>query len=90
MAFVKPKSTQLLPLAICLVVICAVSVLQERGRRSERFDFFQRLEWITYDWRVKEAARHDTTVSEKLGFVDINDATINLACTFPGMFTAAL
>lgn len=73
---VKPKSTQLLPLVICFGVIMAVSVVYERGRRSERFDFFQRLEWITYDWRVKEAARHDTSVSDKLAFVDISDTTI--------------
>ena len=72
----KARVIRFLPLLISIGVLAAVSILHEQGRKSDRFDLFERLEWIAYDWRVKEAARHDTKVSEKLAFVSISDQTV--------------
>ena len=61
-----------IPLLIVLGAGLLVCVLQ-------RFDLFRRLEWISYDWRMREAVRREPApVSEKLGFVYINDETIAL------------
>jgi len=39
-------------------------------------DFFERLERMTYDWRVRQALRHSPTVAPNLGFVAISDESI--------------
>ncbi len=76
MDLLKLKQAQWVPLLICLVTIAALCALHARSQRPDRFDFFQKLESITYDWRVKEAARHPSPVSDKLAFVNINDDSI--------------
>jgi len=64
---------------ICLIaglVILLVCVLE-----LEHTLAFQRLEWMTYDWRVKLAHRHPTggfADATNLGVVEINDNTIAL------------
>ena len=40
------------------------------------FEFFERLEGITYDLRVKEAVTHSPMLATNLGFVSISDETI--------------
>ncbi len=40
------------------------------------FDFFERLEGLTYDLRVKEAQWHPVATATNLGFVGISDETI--------------
>ncbi|HWN97096.1 MAG TPA: CHASE2 domain-containing protein, partial [Methylomirabilota bacterium] len=35
------------------------------------------LEWITYDWRVKEAAKYSPAAATNLGFVAITDASVD-------------
>ncbi|HKQ36555.1 MAG TPA: adenylate/guanylate cyclase domain-containing protein [Verrucomicrobiae bacterium] len=61
-----------IPLLIVLGAALFVCALQ-------RFDLFRRLEWISYDWRMREAVRRQPAlVSDKLGFVYINDETIAL------------
>ncbi len=40
------------------------------------FDFFERLERMTYDLRVKEAVRRSPVIATNLGFVRISDQTI--------------
>src|SRR5688572_8662173 len=56
--------------------MCALHFL---GEKIERFDLFRRLEWISYDWRMREAVRRNPApVSDKLGFVYINDESIAL------------
>jgi class 3 adenylate cyclase len=68
-----------IPLLIVLSTALLVCVLQYLGYHSERFDLFRRLEWISYDWRMREAVRREPArVSDKLGFVYINDETIAL------------
>jgi class 3 adenylate cyclase/CHASE2 domain-containing sensor protein len=61
-----------IPILIALGIIgavCAVQLLQN--------DFPERLERMTYDWRVREAVRFAPDVSTNLGFVRISDNTIS-------------
>src|SRR5688572_12138503 len=68
-----------IPLLIAVSTVLLVGGLHYLGERVERFDFFRRLEWISYDWRMREAVRREPApVSDKLGFVYINDETIAL------------
>jgi class 3 adenylate cyclase/CHASE2 domain-containing sensor protein len=62
---------------ICLIaalVILGVCLLEMTG-----IQFFQRLEWMTYDWRVRLAhsyANHSANEATNLGVVAISDNTI--------------
>ena len=68
-----------IPLLIVLGTALVVCLLHYLANHTDRFDFFRRLEWITYDWRMREAVRREPArVSGKLGFVYINDETIAL------------
>lgn len=40
------------------------------------FDFLKRLEWTTFDWRVRQAQRFPQPASEKLGVVYVDDQTL--------------
>lgn len=40
------------------------------------FQIFQRLEWLSYDWRVREAARYTQTTASNLAFVFIDDDSL--------------
>src|SRR6185312_8565770 len=51
-----------------IVLFCLLRVLN--------FDLFERVEKITYDWRVRQAARFPTETSTNLAFVYIDDASI--------------
>lgn len=52
---------------ILLVSIAAIS----------RLDFFERLERMTYDWRVRAALHFPSQVSTNLGFARVDDETID-------------
>jgi class 3 adenylate cyclase/CHASE2 domain-containing sensor protein len=70
---------QHLPLVIVLSAALLMCLLYYLGQHRERVDLFRRLEWISYDWRMREAVRREPApVSDKLGFVYINDETIAL------------
>ena len=72
----KLKSVQWTPLAIALGVIlavCALSYFQPEGVR--------RVEWMSYDMRVREALKYPAPVATNLGFVAISEATINYVRT---------
>ena len=70
---------QHIPLLIVLSAAVLMCLLYYLGEHVERLNLFQRLEWISYDWRMREAARRQPApVSDKLGFVYINDETIAL------------
>jgi class 3 adenylate cyclase len=46
------------------------------GNKSDLgWDFFERLEWMLYDWRVRLAARHGGIAGTNLGGVLIDDAS---------------
>jgi class 3 adenylate cyclase/CHASE2 domain-containing sensor protein len=68
-----------IPLLIVLSAAVVTCLLFYVGEHVERLNLFQRLEWMSYDWRMREAVRRQPApVSDKLGFVYINDETIAL------------
>lgn len=72
---VKWKLTALVPALICAGVtasICFLEWLADRGVVTP----FQRVEWITYDWRVRMAANRSPVVATNLGLVAITDDSI--------------
>jgi class 3 adenylate cyclase/CHASE2 domain-containing sensor protein len=74
---VKLKVQRFVPLVTCAAVIALVGLSQFLTYRVPNFDIFRRLEWMTYDWRARQAARPDRTVNApNLGFVFIDDESI--------------
>jgi class 3 adenylate cyclase/CHASE2 domain-containing sensor protein len=73
---VKWKKSALTPVLICAGVTTLICALELLSEFQPRFTFFRRLEWITYDWRVRQAARHSPPVATNLGFVAITDDSI--------------
>jgi len=74
---VKLKTGKLVPVALCGVVAGFMVLLQTLTHRDENFGFAQRLEWMTFDWRARQALHQETPYAPNLGFVFINDETIN-------------
>jgi hypothetical protein len=89
----KWKSPALIPAIICTVVvalICSLEVIgeiQDSRREKKRTAtekhedaiFTQRLEWMTYDWRVQLAAANvnkGANLATNLGFVSIDDHSV--------------
>lgn len=60
------------PLLIAIGVVVLVSLLA-----ATRLDFSERLEWMTYDWRVRLATHFPAPVATNLGFVQIDDESID-------------
>jgi len=74
---VKIKVRKFLPLFTCAAVIAAVGLSQFLTERVPKFDIFRRLEWMTFDWRVRRAAESPSAVgAPNLGFVFIDDDSI--------------
>ena len=67
----KFKPVKLAPALIAVGVILAFCVL-----RVLRLDLFERMERITYDWRVRQAMRFPADTATNLAFVYIDDASI--------------
>ena len=67
----KFKPVKLAPVLIALCVIVLVCLA-----RLLHLDFFERLERMTYDMRVREALKFNPPAATNLGFVDISDASI--------------
>jgi class 3 adenylate cyclase/CHASE2 domain-containing sensor protein len=65
---VKPKQIKRVPGLIAFGVIAFVCLM-----RWLQVDFFERLERMTYDMRVREAAKHSPSIATNLGFVAIDD-----------------
>ena len=72
----KIQSHKLVLVALCAVVIGLVGGLQVLTRRWDGFDLFQRLEWMSYDWRVRLATNSAMVCAPNLGFVYIDNDTI--------------
>jgi class 3 adenylate cyclase/CHASE2 domain-containing sensor protein len=68
---VKLKPVKRIPLLIALGVVLSVAMM-----RWLRWDLFEKLEYITYDMRAREALRFKPTVATNLGFVGINEASL--------------
>lgn len=68
---VKLKTLKRAPILIAASVIglvCAVQIIH--------FEFFERLERMTYDWRVRQTVKLSPAIATNLGFVDISDRSI--------------
>ena len=65
-----------MPALLCGAVTGLVLLLQTISDRADSVDFLQRLEWMTYDWRVRLATNHPSLNATNLGFVSIDDDTI--------------
>jgi class 3 adenylate cyclase len=74
---VKLKTGKLVPVALCCGVAGLMVLLQALTRRDENFGFAQRLEWMTFDWRARQALHQESPYAPNLGFVFINDETID-------------
>jgi class 3 adenylate cyclase/CHASE2 domain-containing sensor protein len=70
------KSLFTRPVYSCGIVLILVCALEIVGRYVPRLDVLQRLEAMTYDWRLRLAARHNPTVAPNLGMVFISDESI--------------
>ncbi len=68
---VKLKPFKKAPALITLCVIALVCLV-----RVSHLDFFERLERITYDARVRPAARFPSPVATNLGFVFVDEESI--------------
>ncbi len=73
----KVKSHKLLPLLLCAAILGALLLLHTLGRRVDGFDVFQRLEWMTFDWRVRQATHTPAQNATNLGFVFISNDSID-------------
>ncbi len=80
---VKLKPIKLVPGLIALGVIvlfCLLTILesslQPKPGEVKATGFFDRLELITYDMRVREATRNSPTVATNLGFVYIDEDSL--------------
>jgi class 3 adenylate cyclase len=74
---VKLKTGKLVPVALCCGVAGLLVLLQTLTHRDENFGFVQRLEWMTFDWRARQALHQESPYAPNLGFVFITDETIS-------------
>lgn len=83
----KLKPAKLAPALIAVGVIALFCVL-----RILHLDFFERMEKMTYDWRVRQALRYPAATATNLAFVYIDDASIAYVRTnhLPGKLDAEL
>ncbi|HMJ92074.1 MAG TPA: adenylate/guanylate cyclase domain-containing protein, partial [Candidatus Acidoferrum sp.] len=72
----KWKSPALVPVLICAGVALLISGFEVLSHFEPRFTLFSRVEWMTYDWRVRLAARQSPPAATNLGFVAITDDSI--------------
>ena len=72
----KLKPVQWTPVAIAFGVIATVGLLSYFQPEEVR-----RVEWMSYDMRVRQALKYPTPVAANLGFVAIDEATIHYVRT---------
>ncbi|MEO6035108.1 MAG: adenylate/guanylate cyclase domain-containing protein [Verrucomicrobiota bacterium] len=70
--FVKP-----IPVYIGIIII-GLAVFFHSSAFKRQFDFFERLEWVTYDKRVKVANRFPRPCATNLAFVKIDEVTVKI------------
>ena len=82
MSRMQKKAVKVVPVLITVISLCIVCLLQILPKLlpdpdfpdASRFDFFHRLEWMTYDARVRFALRFPHPgASNLLGAVFIDD-----------------
>jgi adenylate cyclase len=70
--FTQPRLSRNLPVLIAALVIVLICFLQALPRIAPRIDVFERLELMSYDWRVRHAFQPDGPAAN-LGAVYIDD-----------------
>jgi class 3 adenylate cyclase/CHASE2 domain-containing sensor protein len=68
--------TKWIPVLIAGGVISTVFFFQALPSLLPQFDIFQRLEWMSYDWRVRQAAKFPAPVATNLAAVFMSDDSI--------------
>ncbi|MGC9036944.1 MAG: CHASE2 domain-containing protein, partial [Verrucomicrobiia bacterium] len=72
------KSDTLKILILILLFACLISLIHFYSKTSDSAEnIINRLELLTYDWRVRKARALIPAVEDKLGFVFISDESIN-------------
>src|SRR5512134_2809418 len=66
------------PVLIGSAAVAIVLGLEVASRSVPRLDFLKRIEWITYDWRMRQASRVHTEAGTNFGFVFIGDEAIDV------------
>ncbi len=74
---VKLNPSKQVPVLIAASVLILIGFLHFAPHFWPNFDLFQRVEWITYDWRVREAATFDPAKPNNLGLVFVSDDSIS-------------
>src|SRR6266480_3520586 len=73
----KSSFARNIPILIATVVIALVCLAQALPRFFPKFDLFQRLEWMTYDWRMRLAACQPRSSGNNLfGGVFVDDTAL--------------
>ncbi|MBC8001197.1 MAG: CHASE2 domain-containing protein [Opitutaceae bacterium] len=72
----KTGFTKIIPVLIAGIVIGLACLFAILSRIASSVDFFERMELITYDWRMRAAANRNPYASTNLGFVAISDESI--------------
>ncbi|GDY22668.1 guanylate cyclase [Verrucomicrobiota bacterium] len=75
---VKFAPHKLTPLLLSLTVVAVVTLVQFLPRWFPGFDVAQRLEWITYDWRVRQAFGHPAPVATNLAAIFIDNDSLKV------------
>lgn len=84
---VKTRATKWTPVALSAGLISLVCLLQILSDWFPTFDVFKRLEWMSYDWRVRHAVQYPKPgdVATNLGAIFIDDDSlrrINMAWSY--------
>jgi class 3 adenylate cyclase/CHASE2 domain-containing sensor protein len=74
---VKLKLASIAPITIVAGVTGLICLLTMSGEGPGVFGIVRRLEWISYDWRVRQAASRSSEAATNLGFVFISDDSID-------------
>lgn len=74
----KTKHSSSVPLQLSIGAIGIVLAVQLLSQAFPAINVLQRLEWMSYDWRVRQSMSHPTPVATNLGAVFIDDESLNL------------
>jgi class 3 adenylate cyclase/CHASE2 domain-containing sensor protein len=66
------------PFLIGSAAVAIVLGMELASRHVPRLDFLKRIEWITYDWRMRQASRMQAETGTNFGFVFIGDEAIDV------------
>jgi adenylate cyclase len=75
---VNPRFRYAAPLAITLLVAAGIAISYALSRETSRLELLRRVEWITYDWRVRSAFQQQSsaTAATNLAALFIDDESL--------------